>query len=192
MTIRPIHWPQEAEALRSLDTSFSTPSIFRVRCDGHAFTLGEEQVTPPIHKSFPLSVLSGALLPSDHTVLAENAGGVAGFASMRFETWNKRSILRHLDVAPEHRRKGVGRALVEAISSLSDSAGSRCLWVETQNINYPAIQFYLRLGFRLCGFDTSLYDLSSRPTQGIALFFARFANTPSPNHSMRRWLSFVR
>jgi ribosomal protein S18 acetylase RimI-like enzyme len=110
---------------------------------------------------------------------------VAGFASMRFESWNKRSILRHLYVAPDHRRRGVGRALVEAISSLSDSVGSRCVWVETQNINYPAIQFYLRLGFQLCGLDTSLYDLSSKPTQEIGLFFARFANMPSPNHPMQ-------
>ena len=164
----------------------TTPRILRVICNGHAFTLIEELVTPPIQKSFPLSDLSDDLLPSDHTLVAEDAGDVAGFASMRFESWNKRSILRHLYVAPEYRRRGVGRALVEAIASLSDSVGSRCLWVETQNINFPAIQFYLCLGFQLCGLDTSLYDLSNQPTEEIGLFFARFANTPSPNQTLQQ------
>ena len=79
-------------------------------CDGHAFTLIEELVTPPIQKSFPLPDLSNDLLPSDHTLVAEDAGNVAGFASMRFESWNKRSILRHLYVAPEYRRFLTGLA----------------------------------------------------------------------------------
>lgn len=34
---------------------------------------------------------------------------------------------------------------------------ARCLWLETQNVNYPAVQFYLRLGFELCGLDQTLY-----------------------------------
>jgi ribosomal protein S18 acetylase RimI-like enzyme len=32
-----------------------------------------------------------------------------------------------------------------------------CLWLETQNVNYPAVQFYRRMGFRLCGLDETLY-----------------------------------
>ena len=34
---------------------------------------------------------------------------------------------------------------------------TRCSWLETQNVNYPAAQFYRRLGFRLCGLDETLY-----------------------------------
>jgi len=42
-------------------------------------------------------------------------------------------------------------------------------------VNYPAIQFYRRLGFRLCGLDETLYrpdDSASVPGE-VALFFAR-------------------
>ena len=176
MTIRPICSPQEAKPLFSLDTTFSTSYIFRVICGGFTFTLREELVTPPIQKSFPLSDLSNDVLPSDHTFLAEDEGGVAGFASMRVETWNNRSILRHLYVATNYRRRGVGRLLVEAISLRADSIGSRCLWVETQNVNFPAIQFYLSLGFELCGLDTSLYDPADKSTAEVGLFFARFTS----------------
>lgn len=37
---------------------------------------------------------------------------------------------------------------------------SRCVWVETQTVNYGAVQFYRSMGFEWCGFDTSLYDPS--------------------------------
>ena len=53
------------------------------------------------------------------------------------------------------------------------SAGARCLWVETQNVNYPAIQFYRQVGFQLCGLDESLYDPEGPGRNEIALFFAR-------------------
>ena len=157
----------------SLDTSFFTRQVFRVISDEQGFTLREEHVDPPIHKSFPLSDLPKDLLQSDYTLVAEEAGEIRGFASMRFESWNTRSILRHFYVVPEDRRRGVGTALVGAMYSLSKKAGGRCLWVETQNINYPAIQFFIRHGFRFCGLDTSLYDLPSKAIEEIGLFFAK-------------------
>ena len=52
-------------------------------------------------------------------------------------------------------------------------AGARCLWLETQNTNYPAIQFYQHVGFRLCGLDESLYDPAGPGRNEIALFFVR-------------------
>ena len=51
----------------------------------------------------------------------------------------------------------------------------RSLWLEAQNINYSGLQFYLRQGFALVGFDLSLYDPSDEcilPNE-VALFFSR-------------------
>jgi ribosomal protein S18 acetylase RimI-like enzyme len=70
---------------------------------------------------------------------------------------------------------GAGRALLRALDERARSEQSlRCLWVETQNVSYPAIQFYRRLGFRLCGLDVTLYrpdDPLLLPGE-VALFFA--------------------
>jgi ribosomal protein S18 acetylase RimI-like enzyme len=44
--------------------------------------------------------------------------------------------------------------------------------VETQNTNYPAIQFYQRYGFKLCGLDERLYDPATQSIEETALFFA--------------------
>ena len=48
---------------------------------------------------------------------------------------------------------------------------ARCLWLETQDVNGPAIGFYLRQGFTLCGFDDTLYDPAVNPGE-TALFFS--------------------
>ena len=53
---------------------------------------------------------------------------------------------------------GIGRALLQAIEPIARAAGALRLWLETQNVNYPAIRFYRRQGFRLVGLDESLYD----------------------------------
>jgi ribosomal protein S18 acetylase RimI-like enzyme len=45
-------------------------------------------------------------------------------------------------------------------------------WLETSNVNLPAVRAYERLGFRLCGLDTSLYE--GTPAEGeVALFLCR-------------------
>nr|WP_276324238.1 GNAT family N-acetyltransferase [Symbiobacterium thermophilum] len=48
------------------------------------------------------------------------------------------------------------RALVGSVEAFAAAVGARCLWLETSNLDDPAIQFYRRLGFRWCGLDVSL------------------------------------
>jgi GNAT superfamily N-acetyltransferase len=173
MKIRPIRWPEEIEAVKRLDASFSSGRAFHVVSGEHSFILSEKNVSPPMQKSYSLAGLHEQILPSDHTFVAENSGSLLGIASMRFEAWNKRAMLRHLYIGAEHRRSGAGRALVEAVSAAARALGARCLWVETQSTNHPAVRFYLGLGFRLCGLDTSLYVISDDPAAEIGLFFAK-------------------
>ena len=58
------------------------------------------------------------------------------------------------------------------------AAGVRCLGLETQTTNVPAIRFYRRMGFRLCGIHTALYDPARVAAQEIAVFFTRSLTEP--------------
>src|SRR5262249_55920874 len=100
-------------------------------------------------------------------------GALVGFAAARHETWNRRVVVLHLYVAAGHRGRGIGRALIDHLDGFARTVGARCLWLETQNVNYPAIQFYRRLGFRLCGLDESFYDPAGPAAGEVALFFVR-------------------
>jgi ribosomal protein S18 acetylase RimI-like enzyme len=125
-----------------------------------------------VEKTYPLPLLK----PSDRLFVATVGDEIVGFAELELEAWNGRARIEHLYVSPPSRGRGVGRALLDALAERAGrEKGFRCLWLETQNVNYPAIQFYRRSGFRLCGLDETLYqpdDTALLPRE-VALFFAR-------------------
>jgi ribosomal protein S18 acetylase RimI-like enzyme len=174
LIIRPAQWPDDIALLDGLDTSFTTDRIYRVIRDEFSFTLVEERVDPPLQKSYgSIASHEGDIRAMEYAAVAEDDGVVAGFAAARHESWNRRVVMQHLYVAAGRRRSDVGRALINQLDALARAAGARCLCTETQNINYPAIQFYRHLGFRLCGLDESLYDSAGLARDEIALFLAR-------------------
>src|SRR5438876_1599541 len=170
-TIRPARWPDDIAHLAGLDNSFTTDRIYRVTRDDLSFTVTEERVDPPLHKAYgSIAHLEPPLQEADFTVVAEQGGGLVGVAAVKYERWNRRVEVWHVYVAPAARRSGLGTALLNETEAFARSAGARCLWVETQNVNYPAIQFYRRAGFRFCGLDESLYDPEGPGPGEIALF----------------------
>jgi GNAT superfamily N-acetyltransferase len=174
VSIRPARWPDDLALLQGLDTSFTTDRIYDARGDGLGFTLAEEAVDPPLHKAYGSAAdLEPRLSEADFAVVAENEEGLVGLAAVKVEAWNRRAVVWHLYVAKAACRSGIGAALLKETEAFARSVGARCLWVETQNVNYPAIQFYRRVGFRLCGLDDSLYDPPAHGRNEVALFFVR-------------------
>ncbi|MFS8639746.1 MAG: GNAT family N-acetyltransferase [Symbiobacteriaceae bacterium] len=170
--IRPARWPQDRARLASLDTGFVTDRIYRVVTADLGFLLREERVDPPLRKTYdPLTGEDLERLP--FTLVVEDDNAVVGFAAAGDIEWNGRVHLWHLYVAPERRGLGIGRALVEQALAHARRLGARALYVETQNVNYPAIQFYRRLGFTLAGLDTSLYDPHGPGAGEVALYLVR-------------------
>jgi ribosomal protein S18 acetylase RimI-like enzyme len=159
--------------LLALDASFTTNRIFRLDQTAGGFRLDDVATEPPIRKSYSLGDDVEAIPNHDWIRIAEHDHKFAGVASVTLEAWNRRAVLQHLYVSREARRNGVGRALVEAALDAAQDLNARCLWVETQTINYAAVQFYQSLGFAWCGFDTSLYAPHDVGVNEVALFFVR-------------------
>jgi GNAT superfamily N-acetyltransferase len=172
IALRPLNWPDDRMSLLGLDTSFTTDRVFHLEPTNQGFKLDEATVETPIHKSYSL-VDAVDLIPSHNWVVVAEHHGVAGVASMTIEAWNLRAVLHHLYVTREARGNGVGHALITAAIRAARDRNARCLWVETQTINYGAVQFYRSVGFEWCGFDTSLYDPSAVGADEVALFFSR-------------------
>ena len=59
---------------------------------------------------------------------------------------------------------------MDQVFRLAENA-ARVLWVETQDVNFPAITFYRRVGFEVCGFDSTLYD--GKEAGEVAVFLSR-------------------
>jgi ribosomal protein S18 acetylase RimI-like enzyme len=173
VTVRSLSWPADRPALLALDTSFVTDRVYQVMHTNRSFTLNAVSVTPPLRKDYLFANEVDTLPAFDHVMVAKIDETLVGVAALKIEDWNRRAILVHFYLAPADRGHGVGRILMNHVTQIAQTQNVRCVWLETQNINYGAIQFYQRVGFQWCGLDTSLYDPHSNATQECALFFVR-------------------
>jgi GNAT superfamily N-acetyltransferase len=169
VAVRYLSWPADQPRLERIDTSFITDVVYELQRTSRTFALVERTVAPPLRKEYrvPWEDLPG----NTETIVAERAGSLVGVAGLRYVEWNRRAIIAHLYVDRAARGQGIGTRLVQSLHDQAQASLARELWVETQNVNAPAVRFYERCGFVLSGIDTSLYD--PRDISGeTALFFA--------------------
>jgi N-acetylglutamate synthase-like GNAT family acetyltransferase len=101
------------------------------------------------HRSELGFVLRPALSRSisrEEVLIAENSTGVIGFVEYHHRE-DKQTTLYHIAVIPNYRRKGIGRALVDALRSEAKLLGKRKILLKCP-IDLPANGFYSRLGFQ--------------------------------------------
>lgn len=65
--------------------------------------------------------------------------------------------MMNVAVHPDHRRKGIGEALVNALIGELKARGSRCLTLEVRASNDPAKGMYEKLGFSQVGRRPNYY-----------------------------------
>lgn len=171
MSIRTIEMPADREQLALFDASFSTNSIYQVSTDGLSVDIFEQKLNVPLRKTYHLD--DAEIDNADFSVAFECDEVIVGFATAKYEDWNRRVNITGIYVRPEHRGQGTGKALLDAVHGYARTTPARCLWLETQNVNYPAIRFYTKHGFTFCGFDTSLYDPEQMETREVAFYFCR-------------------
>lgn len=171
IVVRGVRWPDDRAAILALDTSFTTKRVYQVVATKTMFALEEQAVSPPLHKRYHFDDIDD--FPRYTVLVVEVAGRVEGVAALSYEAWNRRAVLQHLFLNPALRGQGVGRYVMAHVAAAASNMDARCIWLETQNINYSAVQFYRQVGFTWCGMDLSLYDPAGPAGQEIALFFAR-------------------
>ncbi|MFG2622635.1 GNAT family N-acetyltransferase [Streptomyces sp. NPDC048507] len=173
--------PGDAGAIAAVDGSFTTGTVFEVAVTEDGFALREVAVEPPLRKVFPEEDDGPGATDEDDgrrtwvAVTDCGGGAVAGFATVSYAPWNRRLTVEDIEVAPGHRGRGLGRALMGRAVDFARERGAGHLWLEVSNVNAPAIHAYRRLGFAFCGLDTALYEgTGSRGEQAL------FMSMPCP------------
>ncbi|NLU69474.1 GNAT family N-acetyltransferase [Streptomyces sp. HNM0574] len=169
--------PEDEKSIEAVDSSFTTGTVFRVEATDAGFTLTEVPVDPPLTKVFPEEEPGEGEGDDDgdtavFVALDPEEGRVAGFISLTYAAWNRRVTVEDIEVAPEHRGRGVGRALLDRAVEFGREREAGHLWLEVSSVNAPAIRAYRRMGFAFCGLDTSLY-LGTGSEGEQALFMSR-------------------
>jgi len=89
--------------------------------------------------------------PKRITLVAEEDGGIVGFAMGRTDE-SGLSWLSFMGVSPTHRRRGIGRGLVQRYLEESMLKGARKVSLNTAPQLKPAVKLYVESGFMPEGF----------------------------------------
>lgn len=108
--------------------------------------------------------------------LGANAAGVL---ELRRSEWNHSLWIQSLYVDAAHRREGIGSLLLQTALAEAECSGAHAFFVETQVSNGPAIAFYLKHGFTVCGFNDHLYTNDDLRHDEVALFLVREISSES-------------
>ncbi|MFI8199983.1 GNAT family N-acetyltransferase [Streptomyces sp. NPDC085942] len=159
---------------------FSSDTVFEVvDSGGNGFSLRPVRLDRPIHKVFPDDEPEGGE-PSTgaRRFVALDGDRVCGYVDTEYEPWNRRLVIADIEVAAPYQGRGIGRTLMNHAIDWARTCGAGHVWLEVTNINAPAIRAYRRMGFALCGLDTSLY--SGTESEGeTALFMSRSLDGPA-------------
>jgi GNAT superfamily N-acetyltransferase len=106
------------------------------------------------------------LIDASHVAYVDGAPAGVALAAVRARREGMRTRLATMGVVPEHRRLGVGRALLRRVIDEARMRGARTLLVEVLAHNVPARVLYEAHGFvprrRLVGFTVASAPLRSR------------------------------
>lgn len=94
--------------------------------------------------------------------------GVCGYLRLTDYVVPETSWITDLVVAPNFRRKGIGKSLILAAQTWAAERQKSRIILEMSAKNHPAIQLVQKMGYEFCGYNDNYYA-----TNDVALFFGR-------------------
>ena len=99
-------------------------------------------------------------------LVAEAEGQVVAMGYIHIWEWNRVAWLNDFVVDERFRNRGIGRRLVFALAEVAREQGCVIL-MDHPPASHPVVAFYVKLGFRLCGYNDSYF---SGPKNRMAVF----------------------
>ena len=174
--MRAVH-VNDAPALHELDANFEADRIYTLRTRNQlmqengsvggennpvfAFELVETPVDPPIYKNFPeyqsVQAVKKQLQHIGGGYVAVANGQVAGGILLHVDEGRSVAHIQNLIVGRQYRRYGIGSLLLSCAADWARNNGCWAILLAIENVNYPAIPFYLRNGLEVWSINRHFY-----------------------------------
>jgi ribosomal protein S18 acetylase RimI-like enzyme len=106
-------------------------------------------------------------------LVAQEDGRLIAFLDAEVESWRRVLKVWNLLVDEQHRSRGMGTTLLQRATEFAATNNCRAISVEAQATNWPALCFYRKLGFQICGVDDHFYTNRDLERREVALFLYR-------------------
>ncbi|WP_294287949.1 GNAT family N-acetyltransferase [uncultured Chryseobacterium sp.] len=146
---------------------YCTDKIFVVSAIeiGTSFEFSLREKDQPYTKTLEIKAVDleklNILIEQGHSFGAFHEDELIGWAICDYKPWNNSLFIKNLLVSEAFRGRSIGRLLIKSINREARELQCRIVETETQNTNYPAVQFYRKAGFAITGINTKLYNDST-------------------------------
>jgi ribosomal protein S18 acetylase RimI-like enzyme len=106
-------------------------------------------------------------------LVVEEEGRLIAILDAEVERWRRALKIWNLLVDQQFRRQGIGTRLMQRATEFAKKSNCRAISVEAQATNWPALCFYTKLGFQICGVDHHFYTNRDLERKEVALFLYR-------------------
>jgi GNAT superfamily N-acetyltransferase len=165
---------RKEDALPTLKYRYKTSHYYDLRILRKSESWKVELTLKPLEKVFEKcseSKLFEEHVEEPRAFAAELDGEQIGWIEVWYERWNNRMRVWEFLVREGFRRKGIGTLLMNYAVKLAKEKWARMLVLETQSCDVPAIDFYLKFGFELIGFDAAAYSNEDVAKKEVRLEF---------------------
>ena len=160
LTIRQINATQYPNGKKVLYT-YETITFYQIKSvqteNGWTFTLHEQSYPQPFVKQLEEELFDEYKDGSEYYIGKWNGEEAAVLVVQQLD-WNNTLIIHDLYVYESFKRLGIGSKLIDYVKERAKVLDVRAITLETQTSNYPAVQFYLKHGFQVVGFNTISYS----------------------------------
>ena len=189
----------DTPTLHELDYDFETDRIYALHVHNElvqnkqnasngnqstfTFELVETQVDPPLYKNYRereqvLTELDARVHSAQGGFVALVDGKIAGAILLNIDESRSVVDIQDMIVGRQYRRYGVGSLLISCASDWARNHECWAIVLETQNTNYPAIQFYLRNGLEIWSINRSFYPPGEYAHE-VAIFMGKRLSSTS-------------
>lgn len=147
----------DIDNIKGLDYSLKSNKYYKVSKEGSSYKLEIKELGEGHEEKYSIKLMDEKGKYTKTFLIEENER-IFGYIEMLYTQHNNLLQIINLWVEDDVRHRSIGRKLVKSAKGFARFNKARGIIVQVENYNYPAIKFFIKEGFYICGLNEAAYD----------------------------------